>query len=183
MRRALALLSALALVLAVAAIANAKSINDPEDTQGKIDIKKATFSKTKTGKFKIVVVFFEKVPASGEQGNEYINVWKKKPHAMAGCNCFTKLPYEMQGPQTGKRDVYKAGSEGTGYKKTGSGTIRRDGNRLIFKFPPKAVGKPTDKLFWRVTSGYYGNNDECPTFDDCSDFAPNAEGKVVKETL
>ena len=89
MRRALAAITALCIALAIVAVAGAKSINDPNDTKGKIDIKKATFSKTKDGKFKIVVVFYDKVPASGEQGNEVINIWKKKPHTAEGCGgCF-----------------------------------------------------------------------------------------------
>jgi hypothetical protein len=184
MRRVLALFAALALALAITAVAGAKSISDGNDTKGKIDIKKATFSKTDDGKFKIVVVFYDKVPSKGEQGNEVINIWKKKPHTAEGCGgCFQDPSYQMQGPQTGKQDVrYDCGAEDTPCKKTGSGTIKRDGNKLTFKFPPKAVGKPEEKLFWRVASFYYGSEDECPDFQDCVDTAP-AAGKVVKESL
>jgi hypothetical protein len=184
MRRVLALLAALSLVLGVTAIAVAKSIDDPNDTSGQIDIKKATFSKTKSGKYRIVVVFYELVPPNGEQGNEYINVWKKKPHVMPDCNgCFKEAPYKMQGPQTGTREVFKGGEEGEPFVVTGHGKIKRNLKTLTFTFPPKAVGSPKDKLFWRVTSGYYGNQDECPTFDACFDKAPSAAGKVVKESL
>jgi hypothetical protein len=184
MRRVLALLAAVSVALFAVAAAGAKTINDPNDTSGQIDIKKATFSKTKSGKYKIVVVFFEDVPAKGEQGNEVINIWKKKPHTLQNCGgCFKEAFYQMQGPQTGKQAVrYNCGAEDSPCKKTGTGKIKRDGNKLTFTFPPKAVGSPKDKLFWRVQSFYYGNSDECPSFDDCVDKAPNGT-KLVKETL
>jgi hypothetical protein len=184
MRRVLALLLALSAALSVASVAGAKSVSDGNDTKGKIDIAKATFSKTKSGKFKIVVVFFEDVPASGEQGNENIQVWKKKPTPLQGCNgCYKESPYTMQGPQTGKQAVRtNCGEEGAKCNKTGTGKIERSGTKLTFTFPPKAVGNPKHKLFWRVTSGYYGGQSECPSFDDCSDTAPDG-GKVVKESL
>ena len=180
------LLLACAFALAIAAVAYAKTVNDGNDTKGKIDIKKATFSKTKSGKYRIVVTFFDKVPPSGGQGNERIQVWKKKPETVSGCGgrCFKTQWYVMQGPQTGKQPVYyRCGAEGDPCTKTGTGKIERDGNKLTFTFPPKAVGSPKHKLFWHVESAYYGNNDECPTFDACFDKAPNGEGKVVKELL
>jgi hypothetical protein len=184
MRRALPFLLALAVALSVVAVAAAKTVTDGDDTKGKIDIKSATFSKVKGGKFKIVVVFFEDVPAKGERGNEVMQVWKKKPHFPKGCNgCFKEAPYQMQGPQTGKQDVRtNCGEEGAPCNKTGTGRIKRKGNKLTFIFSRKSVGKPKDKLFWRIVSYYYGNSDECPNFDDCTDYAPNPS-KVVKESL
>jgi hypothetical protein len=184
MRRVLALVIAVSVVLCITSAVGAKTIHDGNDTSGKIDIKKATFSKVKGGKFRIVIVFFQAVPPKGEQGNEYIQVWKTKPHFPAGCHgCYKESPYTMQGPQTGKQDVRtNCGAEGDPCNKTGTGTIKRKGNRLTFTFPRAAVGKPKGKLFWRVGSGYYGNSHECPTFNACQDYAPNPS-KVVRESL
>jgi hypothetical protein len=182
-RRLLTLVVAASVVLSISAAAGAKTVSDGNDTRGKIDIKKGTFSKLKHGKFRIVVVFFETVPPKGEQGNEYIQVWKTKPHFPADCNgCYKESPYTMQGPQTGEQPVRThCGAEGDPCTKTGTGTIKRKGKRLTFTFPRKAVGKPQHKLFWRVGSSYYGDSDECPTLADCQDYAPNPN-KVVKES-
>jgi len=172
-----------ALALALAAIAGAKTVHDGNDTTGPIDIKQAGSSKVKHGKITFVATFFEDVPPDGNTGNEYIEIWKKKPHKLRGCGgCFREGPYKMQGPQTGKRDVFKGGEAGTPYKKTGSGRIKRKGNRLTFIVPLKAIGKPKHKIFWRVQSSYYGPQSECPTFDACSDSAPNGS-KLVKQKL
>src|SRR5207247_9646615 len=67
-----------ALVLALAAIAGAKTVHDGNDTTGPIDIKKAGSSKVKHGKITFVATFFEDVPPDGNTGNEYIEIWKKK---------------------------------------------------------------------------------------------------------
>ena len=84
----------------------------------------------------VPAVVFDAVPPDGNTGNEYIEIWKKKPHKLRGCRgCFREAPYKMQGPQTGKRDVFKGGEAGTPYKKTGSGRIKRKGNRLTFIVP------------------------------------------------
>jgi hypothetical protein len=169
--------------IAFAAVASAKTVQDPNDTAGKIDVKSATFSKTKSGKFKFVVTFFEAVPAKGDVGNEYLNIWKTKPHVQKGCGgCFKEGPYVMQGPQTGKdRPVFTGGEAGTPYKQTGKGRIKRDGSKLTFILPPKAVGSPTDKFFWRIRTDYYGPESQCPG-GPCEDHAPDGS-KVVKETL
>lgn len=183
MTRAPALAAALAAVLLFVAVAAAKTVDDGNDTKGRIDIKSATFSKTSDGKLRFVVKFFSNVPKEGETGNEYINVWKSKPHVMEGCGgCFKEAPYKMQGPQTGKRDVFKGGEDETPYKKTGSGTIKRKGKTLTFIAPRKAFGKPKHRIFWRISAYYYGSSDECPSFDDCVDYAPNAP-KLVKQPL
>ena len=178
-----ALLAALAAALLLAAAAIAKTtIQDANDVKGPIDIKSATFSKTKSGKYRWVVRFYSNVPASGETGNETLNVWKSKPHVMPDCGgCFKESPYTMQGPQTGKRDVFKGGEAGDPYKKTGSGTIKRDGKTLTFTLPPKAIGKPQDKLFWRIRTDYYGPESKCPG-GPCEDHAPDGS-KVVKQSL
>jgi hypothetical protein len=182
MTRTLAFLAALVAGLAFVAVAGAKTIDDPDDTNGRIDIKSAKFSRTDSGKFRFVVRFFEKVPANGETGNEYLEIWKSKPHVAEGCGgCFKELPYKMQGPQTGKQDVFKAGGEGSSYKKTGSGRIKRDGRTLTFTLPPKAVGKPKLKFFWRITSYYYGPEEQCP-MGPCEDHAPDGS-KLVKQPL
>ena len=172
---------ALVAVAVATAVAIAKTHQDPDDTKGKIDIKSAKFSKTDDGKFKFVVNFYEKVPAKGETGNEYLEIWKKKPDVMPNCNgCFKQAPFKMQGPQTGKRDVYKGGEADTPYKKTGSGNIKRDGKTLTFTLPPKAVGKPEDKFFWRIHSYYYGTDVDCQ--GPCEDRLPDGT-KLIKQEL
>jgi hypothetical protein len=182
MNRTLPFLATLVAALAFVAVAGAKTIDDGNDTKGKIDIKSAKFKVTDSGKFRFVVTFFEKVPAKGEVGNEYVNIWKAKPHVQEGCGgCFKESPYVMQGPQTGKRDVYTGGEAETPYKKTGSGRIKRDGKTLTFTLPPKAVGKPKDRFFWRIRTDYYGPEEQCP-MGPCEDHAPDGS-KLVKQPL
>lgn len=182
MTRAFALVTALAATLALVAVAGAKSIDDGNDTNGRIDIKTAKFKRLDDGRYRWVVTFYEKVPSKGEVGNEQLNIWKKRPHVMEGCGgCFQEGPYKMQGPQTGKQPVFTGGEAEDPFKKTGTGTIKRDGKTLTFTLKPKAVGKPKDKLFWRIRTDYYGGEDECPG-GPCEDHAPNGS-KVVKEAL
>ncbi len=170
-------------VCAGVALGNTKKIKDDDDTVGPIDIKSASAGHTRSGKLKHVVVFYEDVPADGETGNEYLQIWKKKPHVLPGCGgCFEEAPYKMQGPQRGKRDVFKGGEAGDPYEKTGTGKIKRKGKKLTFILPLKAIGKPKHKYYWRIVSNYYGPPSECPTLDPCTDFAPNAS-KVVKHKL
>ena len=183
MRRAPILLAPLAIALALAAVAIAKTtIHDGDDTVG-IDVKSATFSKTKSGKLKFVVVFYEKVPPNGNDGNEFLNMWKSRPHVQSDCSCIKESPYTISGPQTGRRPIGTGGEAGTQFHKTGTGTVRRKGKTLTFVVPRKAIGKPKHRFYWRIRSDYYGSDAQCgPMLANCEDHAPNGN-KVVKQPL
>ena len=182
-RAVLALIVAVAsLALAAVALA-ATTIDDPDDTPGKIDSKSVTATKTKDGLIKITVTFFADVPAKGETGNEYLLLWKAKPHALKGAppGAFKETPYKIQGPQTGKRDVFTGGEDGTPIHKTGTATVSRKGAKLTFKFAPKAIGSPKDFYYWHAKSDYYGPESECPG-GPCEDNAPDGS-KAHKQAL
>jgi hypothetical protein len=178
-----AVTAAAALAFAVVAQAGT-TIQDANDTVGPIDIKSASATIKSDGKLKHTVVFFEDVPAKGETGNEYLELWKTKPHALKGApaGAFKEAPYKIQGPQTGKRDVFTGGEEGAPYKKTGTATVTRKGNKLTFVFSRKAIGSPKDFYYWHVTSSFYGSNKQCKKFEDCTDHAPDGS-KAVKQSL
>ena len=172
-----------ALALAALALA-ATTIQDANDTAGPIDIKSASATKKSDGRLKHTVVFFEDVPAKGETGNEYLELWTKKPYALKGApaGSFKEAPYKIQGPQTGKRDVFTGGEAGTPYHKTGTATVSRKGNKLTFVFSKKAIGNPSSTYYWHVVTNFYGSNKQCPKFEDCTDHAPD-DSNTVKQGL
>ena len=169
--------------LATAAVALATTIHDANDTKGPIDIKSVSAGKTSTGQIRIVVTFFANVPAKGETGNEYLLLWKKRPHELQGAppGAFAETPYKIQGPQTGTRPVFTGGEEGTPIHKTGTAEVTRKGNKLTFVFSRKAIGNPSSFYFWHVKSDFYGPESTCPR-GPCEDNAPNGSN-AVKQPL
>jgi hypothetical protein len=170
-------------VLAAAvALAATTMVQDANDTNGRIDIKSASASQTSTGKLRHVVAFFENVPAQG-QANEYLEMWKKKPHQLQGAlpGSFQEAAFKIMGPQTGQRPVFTGGEAGTKIHKTGTATVTRKGKTLTFVLSRSAIGNPTGSYYWRVKSDFYGPNSVCP-MGPCEDHAPNG-AKVVKQTL
>jgi hypothetical protein len=170
------------LVAAAVALAAPVTVNDANDTNGKIDIQSASATRTSSGKLKHVVKFFDAVPAKGEVGNEFLEMWKKKPHQLQGApGAFQEAPYKIMGPQTGKRPVFTGGEAGTPLHKTGTATVTRKGKTLTFVFSPAAIGNPSGSYYWKVRSDFYGPESVCPG-GPCEDLAPNG-GKVVKQSL
>lgn len=166
------------------ALADTKTVKDGDDTKGPIDIRSAKATHAKGGKLKHVIVFFQDVPPSGETGNEYLFMWKKKPHPLPGAPAgnFQEKPYTVQMPQDGKRDVYTGGGEESEpVHKTGTAHVTRKGNNLTIVFKRKAIGSPKHAYWWLVKSDYYGPESECPG-GPCEDLAPNG-GKVKKHKL
>ena len=181
MPRWLAFAAVLTVALAVAAVAVAKTVQDADDTAGRIDIKSVKPSITQSGKIKFVVTFYENVPAKGDTGNEILEMWKHRPHALPGVpGAFKEAPYHVLGPQTGTRDVGKGGEAGTQFHKTGTATVSRSGKTLTFVLKPKAIGSPKDKFFWHMRSDYYGPESVCPGHP-CEDHAP--DGSVAVKQL
>lgn len=165
------------------ALAAPVTINDANDTNGKIDIKSASATRTSSGKLKHVIKFYETVPAQGQVGNEFLLMWKKKPHQLQGAppGAFQEAPYKIMAPQTGKRPVFTGGEDGTPIHKTGTATVTRKGKTLTFVFSPAAIGNPSGLYYWKVKSDFYGPESVCPG-GPCEDLAPN-DVKVVKQPL
>lgn len=177
-RAFLAGIAALVACVAGVALANTKTIQDPQDTKGLIDIKSASAGHAKKGKLKHVIVFYADVPPSGETGNEYLEMWKKKPHALPGVpGAFRDAPYKVQMPQSGKRPVFMGGEEGTPITKTGTAKVTRKGNKLTIVFSRKAIGSPKHAYWWHVESDYYGPDSQCPG-GPCTDHAPDGSVAV-----
>jgi hypothetical protein len=180
---ALACAGATGLVIATAGSGATGVSTDPNDTKGPIDILSSTVSKTKSGLRKHVVKFYAPVPAKGQTGNEYLELWAKQPHPLPGAppGAFKEAPYKIMGPQTGKRPVFTGGEDGTPVHKTGTATVTRKGNTLTFVFSLKAIGSPKGFYYWHVKSDYYGPNSACP-MGPCEDNLPDGS-KAVKQAI
>jgi hypothetical protein len=171
-----------ALVVAAAAVAAVTTVQDTKDTRGLIDVKSASATRTASGLLKHVVTLYGPVPANGQTGNEFLELWKTKPHALRGVpGAFQEAPYKIMGPQTGTRPVFTGGEEGTPLHKTGTATVTRRGTTLTFVFSRKAIGNPTGFYYWHVKTDYYGPDSLCPR-GPCEDNVPN-RSVVVKQPL
>jgi hypothetical protein len=184
MRTFAASLAAALLLSASLALAGTVTVRDGNDTPGRIDIRSVRVTTLPHRKLRFVLTFYDDVPARGEVGNEYVYIWKARPHPLPGAppGAFQEAPYTVQMPQTGPRPVYTGGGEeGAPTTRHGTAIVTRKGRVLTVTLPLKAIGNPKGRFFWYVQSNFYGPEATCPG-GPCTDHAPNGR-QAVKQTL
>jgi hypothetical protein len=165
-----------ALALPAAALADSRSVRDPNDTRGKVDVSSVLGAHNRIEDRLVHVVHTyegfgpaDLLNRSGPPGSICVNVWTTRTPGDAMPNYEVCATSNRQGTAF-RGDIDRFGRGGS-VRRIGAARVEHPAaDRLLIRFDPDRIRRP-GSYRWNVQAATFGSGCRTPT--GCEDLAPN----------